>query len=263
MNCETQNKKPDVCEPLEKVGVKNLRTLVKVGSKDNIYKFVPRIEITVDLPAEKKGAHMSRLIESISEIAQQETFERHDTFEILERNILDQLEKRHPYTRGEINIDTELVVNKKTPVTKKPTHETHDIGVKLVKDHGKFRKTLKVKVLGNTVCPHAMQNTGKPHIQRAIAEIEIECDYNNKISLEQIINVAEKSFSSEVYTLLKTEDENSVVERMYANPRFVEDVTRAILKGCSRFKGCKIKARTTAQESIHRHDVIAEGFICT
>ena len=44
------------------------------------------------------------------------------------------------------------------------------------------------------------------------------------------------------------------------NPKFVEDVTRAILDSAKKkFEGCKIRAKTVSQESIHRHDVVAEG----
>jgi len=70
----------------------------------------------------------------------------------------------------------------------------------------------------------------------------------------------EGSFPSEVYALLKTEDEVYVVEKMFSNPKFVEDVTRQIIDSArKRFPGCVIKVKTISQESIHRHDVVAEG----
>jgi len=45
---------------------------------------------------------------------------------------------------------------------------------------------------------------------------------------------------------------------MFANPKFVEDVAREIFaKAKERFNG-KIHVRVISNESIHKHDVIAE-----
>jgi GTP cyclohydrolase IV len=141
--------------------------------------------------------------------------------------------------------------------------ETYAVEVKLVSENGGYRKVLKVAAAGNTVCPHAMNECdGKTHIQRAVGILEIETAYENEIDLEDMIDAVEDSFPSRVYTLLKTEDEKKVVADMFANPKFVEDVTRSILKNAKkRFSGCRIRAKTISEESIHRHDVIAEGFV--
>lgn len=84
-----------------------------------------------------------------------------------------------------------------------------------------------MRVIGNTACPHAMaNNNGKTHIQRAIGELEIRAPFEEEIPLEEMIDVVESSFSHPTYTLLKTVDENAVVQGMFANPKFVEDVAR-------------------------------------
>lgn len=262
---DTQENKPKIMEDLEKAGITNLRTLVMINWKGKEYRFVPRITITIDLEKKKKGIHMSRLIESIIETVEEETGERHSSIEELEKHILEHLKGKHTYKRGEIWMETELVVPRKTPVTRKQTMETHDVRIGVFNtnndgDNGKYGKILEVKVIGNTVCPHAIDNWGKTHIQRALGILEIRTDYDNEVELEDMIRCVEDSFSSEVYTLLKSEDEHWVVDRMFQNPKFVEDVTREILHHAKqRFKDCEIKARTISQESIHRHDVVAEG----
>jgi len=260
MNKETQEDKPAVSAKLERVGITNLRTLVKTGFGGHTYKFVPTFDIFIDLVEEKKGIHMSRLVESISEVVTEEAADQHKTFEGLERDIIEKLKEKHPFARAEVGLRTELVVEKKTPVSKKDTMETHDIAVKVIYNNNKFTKVLKVSVVGNTACPHSKENTDKPHIQRAVSELEVECDYDNEIGLEDLIDCVESAFSCEVYTLVKTEDENSMVKRIYENPKFVEDVTRGILDSAKkRFNGCSVRAKTVSQESIHRHDVVAEG----
>ncbi|MFH1403618.1 MAG: GTP cyclohydrolase, FolE2/MptA family [Candidatus Altiarchaeota archaeon] len=262
---DTQDEKPDVREDLHRVGVTHLRTIVQTEWRGHRYKFIPRIRLTVDLPKDRKGAHMSRLVEAITESIEEESGQVYGSLELLERRILERLLEKHPYTRGEVSFNTELVVERKTPKTGRKTMEAHDVFVTVIKENGVFKKKLKVRVVGNTVCPHSMENTGgKPHIQRAVAELTVESDISSDIPLESMIRVCEDSFSSPVYTLLKTEDEAKVVEDMYANPKFVEDVAREIIE-CARtqFKNANILARVTSMESIHRHDVMAEGRIQT
>jgi GTP cyclohydrolase IV len=260
MNKETQECAPEILKKLERVGIANLRVLVKTGFGGHMYKFVPSFDVFIDLRHDKKGIHMSRLVESISEIVTSKAAYQHETFENLERDIIEELASRHPFERAEVGLETALVVEKKTPVSKKDTMETHDVAVKTIYEGGKYKKILKVSVIGNTACPHSKENTGYPHIQRAVAELELCCDFDKKVGLNDLIDVVEASFSCPVYTLVKTEDENDIVRRIHDNPKFVEDVTRGILEGAKKkFVDCRIRTKTVSQESIHRHDVVAEG----
>ncbi|MBN2014110.1 MAG: GTP cyclohydrolase I FolE2 [Candidatus Altiarchaeota archaeon] len=256
-----QDKKPEIMERLGRVGVTGLKTIVMTNWKGRRYNFVPEIELTLDLDKERKGVHMSRLVESITECIEEEVEIRHGSLEEIEKNILEKLKGKHSFNHAEITMKTELVVPKKTPVTGKTTMETYGVEVTVSSDKGVYTKRLLVEVFGNTVCPHAMNKCeGKTHIQRAIGILEIETDYGNEIDLEDMIECVEDAFPSRVYTILKAEDEKQVVREMYENPRFVEDVTRGILNNAKkRFKNVKIRVKTISEESIHRHNVIAEG----
>jgi len=256
-----QDSKPEIREELERVGVCNLKTRVSTKWKGKRYKFVPIIELTIDLDKEKRGAHMSRLIESISENIEEETMSIHGSLEELGKKILAKLKQKHQYRRACISISTNLALERKTPVTQKKTMEVYDIKVLVESNNSRYEKTLEVAVTGNTLCPHAMNKTGgKSHIQRAISTLSINTDYEKEIALEDMIDLVEDCFPSQVYTLLKTEDEKHVVNKMFERPRFVEDLTRDILRRAKRkYKNSKIHVKTISEESIHRHDVIAEG----
>jgi len=260
---ETQEEIPEIRERLHRVGITNLRTIARINWKGKLYTFIPTFEITIDVPEEKKGIHMSRLVESItetmSEAVEEEIKEAHASLEELGLAIIRRLEKKHPHKRAEVWIKTQLIMERQTPASKKVTLETYDVEVGVIKEPEKVEKVLKVTVIGNTACPHAMANNqGKTHIQRAIATLEIRTDYDEEIPLEDMIDVVEGSFSSPTYTLLKTVDENAVVQNMYSNPKFVEDVAREIIfKARQRFKG-NVHVRVVSRESIHKHDVIAE-----
>ncbi len=258
---ETQEQKSSIEENLERVGVTNLQTVAKIERNGKEYTFIPDIEITIDLER-KRGVHMSRMIESISETVEEATMDLQTSISGLEKDILGRLDKKHDFERAEIKMDTELVTNEKTPVSKRDTYETHKVEIELINEDDEFRKSLKVEVIGSTACPHSKSNNeGKTHIQRALGVLEVETDYDNDIELEEMVSMVELSFSAETYTLLKTEDENYVVQKMYENPKFVEDVAREIIhRSKTKLNDCKIHAKCISQESIHKHDAVAEGW---
>ncbi len=264
---ETQENLPKFPLKLQKVGIKNLKTLIKIERYGREFRHIPTINIFMDLDKLKKGIHMSRLIESIAETLEEEVTEKHHSLEQIGQHILETLKEKHHFERAGIELESELPVYEKTPASKKDTIEIHTIYVQLVNEGETWTKTLRVSVLGNTACPHALSvSKGKErtHIQRATGVLEIETAFENEIELEDMVEVVEHSFSSKVYTLLKTEDESYIVDRMYENPLFVEDVCRNILALSSqRFKECIIRATCVSNESIHRHDVYAEGSVET
>jgi GTP cyclohydrolase I/GTP cyclohydrolase-4 len=44
------------------------------------------------------------------------------------------------------------------------------------------------------------------------------------------LEIVESSMSSEIYELMKRSDERAVVEKAHANPRFVEDCVREMVR---------------------------------
>ena len=89
-------------------------------------------------------------------------------------------------------------------------------------------------------------------------KIKIGYDRDDHIWLEDLIEMAEKCASSEIYPLLKREDEKYVTEHAYENPKFVEDVIRDIVSELN--KNPKInfyEVETEAFESIHNHNAWA------
>ena len=76
--------------------------------------------------------------------------------------------------------------------------------------------------------------------------------------LEELIDIAEKEASCEVYGILKRPDEKYVTERAYDNPKFVED------HGARRGDGAQPRRARRAYmvesenfESIHNHSAYA------
>ena len=123
-----------------------------------------------------------------------------------------------------------------------------------------MRKYLETSVIGNTLCPHSLEVTGgKTHIQRCELKLGLNVELDEDLLFEKLIDICEASFSAPTFTVLKTVDEAYLVEQMYANPMFVEDVSRQCL---DHVLGLGIEGRVlikaTSFESIHKHDAVAE-----
>ncbi len=264
---DTQDEQPKHRIQLKKVGVKNLKTFLMTKKGGLRHHIIAKVELTIDLPADTKGVHMSRLIESMAEVISDE-FSLHKSIEEIQIHILDSLRRRHFFNRAEIKFDFDFGYTSKTPVSGKRTWEVCDVTSVTVKENGKpFIHDISVRVTGNTVCPHSMVNNGgMTHMQRAIGTLRVIGTTDQVPSYGSMIEVIENSFSSRTYSLLKLEDEMHVTKQMYDNPLFVEDVCRGILQNASDTYKDRILdmfAEARSLESIHKHDVIAEGRIVT
>ncbi len=267
MVIDTQDEKPKHRIELKRVGVKNLKTFLITERSGLRHHIIPQVEMTIDLPAEMKGIHMSRLVESMTEVISDE-FSVHKSIEEIQIHILESLRERHAFNRGEIKFDFEFGYTSRTPVSKKRTWEICDVtAITVIENEKEVMHDVSVKVIGNTVCPHCMANNGGlTHMQRASGTLRIIGETNQIPTYGSMIDVIEKSFSSKTYSLLKLEDELYVTKQMHDNPLFVEDVCRNILqnaKDAFAEKNLEMFAEALSLESIHKHDVIAEGRIVT
>ena len=103
------------------------------------------------------------------------------------------------------------------------------------------------------------------HNQRGIGTLHIGCpeDCDEPIEATALLDIVESSMSSEIYELMKRPDELHVVEKAHANPRFVEDCVREMVRmATERFAGLGdaafVSARQENLETIHKHNVVAE-----
>jgi len=260
---DTQNEKPRHRIQLNKVGIKNLKTFLITERSGLRHHIIPTVEMTIDLPADLKGVHMSRFVESMTEVLSDE-FSVYKSVEDLQIHILEALQEKHHFSRGEVIFEFEFGYSSKTPVSKKRTWEVCDVTVKTVMEVDKpVWHDIAVKVTGNTVCPHCMANNdGLTHMQRACGTLRV-AGVNEEIpTFGSMIDIIENSFSSKTYSILKLEDEKYVTKQMHDNPLFVEDVCRNILQGAKEAyqdANLEVSAEARSLESIHKHDVIARG----
>jgi GTP cyclohydrolase-4 len=182
---------------------------------------------------------------------------------------------KHEYaTFSEVRAEADYFLNTIYPDGKKGSEPYKLVAEARVKRNDYIKKLIGVKVIGMTACPCAMQvvkkinvNTTYPvptHNQRNIGTLMLEVPHeNHSVDADDLIFIAEKSFSSPTYSLLKRKEEAELVIHAHRKPKFVEDVVRdmlgMVLKKYENLPDDVIViARSESEESIHKHNAFAE-----
>jgi GTP cyclohydrolase I len=236
---------------IDKVGVRGLRFPIQVRDKAHeLQNTVATIGLFVDLPKEFKGTHMSRFIEVLN---------AHGSVVHVDNitDILHALQRKLHATTSHLEMQFPFFLTKKAPVS----------GMESVMDYtARFEATASgrdidfvLTVIANvtTLCPcsKAISSYGA-HNQRG--EVTVRLRFRKSIWIEDVIALMEESASSELYSLLKREDEKAVTERAYENPVFVEDLVRNIalrLNAHPDVTWYRVEAENL--ESIHNHNAYA------
>ncbi len=237
-------------ETIDKVGVKNLKYPVVLEDRSRgLQKTVAEIDFFVELPHHYRGTHMSRFIEVLN------SYHQEDLIENLPR-ILATVKERLAADRAYISLKFPYFIEKKAPVTGITSLLCYEC-LFLASLSDEYELTIGVEVPVTTVCPCSKEISRQgAHNQRSVVTVLL--NYKDFIWLEEIVEYVESVASSEVYSLLKREDEKYVTEKGYENPQFVEDIVRdlsVLLKKDRRVTGFKISSENF--ESIHNHNAYA------
>ncbi|MEN8141666.1 MAG: GTP cyclohydrolase FolE2 [Thermodesulfobacteriota bacterium] len=116
---------------------------------------------------------------------------------------------------------------------------------------------LAVWVPITTLCPCSKEISAYgAHNQRA--EVHLQVKFDHFIWMEDLIRMAEKSGSCELYSLLKRPDEKFVTETAYENPMFVEDAVRKVAQAADQHPHITwFSVGVESFESIHKHSAYA------
>jgi GTP cyclohydrolase I len=165
---------------------------------------------------------------------------------------------------GYLKFDFKYFIDKLSPVTKVSAPMCYECSFEGILDNygeedEEYRFYLGVKVPVTTLCPCSKEiSKYGAHNQRAIVSAKITYPEDEHIWIEDLIRDIEKCASSELYPLLKREDEKFVTEKAYDNPKFVEDVLRDVVL---MFRKNEIidsfEVECESMESIHNHSAWA------
>jgi len=236
---------------IDKVGVRGLRFPIQVRDRARqVQDTVATLGMFVDLPQEFKGTHMSRFVEVLN---------AHGRVIHVENitDILHELQKKLHSATAHLEIEFPYFMSKQSPVTRRESLMDYVARFDAAACGHETDFVLTVKVNVTTLCPcsKAIAKYGA-HNQRG--EVTVALRFKKIIWIEEVIEMIEASASSELYALLKRQDEKAVTERAYENPVFVEDLVRNValrLNAHPLVTWYKVEAEN--QESIHNHNAYA------
>ena len=263
---------------LTRVGVTGVKKLVliKRPSKKNTMPLVVTMDLFVDLPAFQKGSHMSRNLELVSDIIDINLKKPVTDLESFCAQTAKQLLIKHEYaTFSEVKAEADYFMERKYPDGKTGLEPYKLVAEARAKKNGEVKKLIGVKVIGMTACPCArevIKTIGKynekdippTHNQRNITTLMIEVPGEDKtVDANDLIDIAENSFSSPTFGILKRAEEGEIVYKAHLNPKFVEDVVRDILSLIlKKYKNLPddviVVVKSESEESIHKHNAFAE-----
>ncbi|MBT3721301.1 GTP cyclohydrolase I FolE2 [archaeon] len=232
---------------INKVGIRNVKIPIIIEGKNN-HSTVGNISMYVNLPKNIKGTHMSRFLEILNQYRSCAL-----NYDMID-SILSKIQSTLDAKKAFIEIEFPIFIEKTAPSSKKKSIMDYSCKFIASKNKNKFELTTKIAVPINTVCPcsKAISKEGA-HNQRGIVSIHFKSKQH--IFFEDIIKAIEEEASCELYPLLKREDEKYVTEKAFANPKFVEDVTRDVaIKLKNNKKITEFKVETENFESIHNHN---------
>ncbi len=248
---DVQRGPAEVPIPLDRVGIKGIRLPLLVRDRERGRQHtVAEVELSVDLPADFKGTHMSRFVEALESWAGVLDY---GAFKVLLVDLARRLEAKNAH----LSFRFPYFARKAAPASGATGLLDYECLVSGELVGGAFTLTLGVNVPVMTVCPCSLAIAEQgAHSQRA--EVRIRCRGKGFVWLEELIEIAEAAGSSPVHPLLKREDEKWVTEAAFANPVFVEDVARSVaqaLAGHPRVAWYQVEVES--HESIHNHNAFA------
>ena len=271
---------------LTRVGVRGVKKPVTVhrpGHKPT--GVVARFDLFVDLPKTQKGTHMSRNLEALADILDEEVATEAPSLENLCRRVALRLLEKHDYaSHAYVKADADYFLTRTNPGGK-PSVEAYRLLAEAEARRGKGKakptttRRIGVEVVGMSACPCAMETVrhklvaqGKKvpadlpyitHNQRNRVTLRLDLPGDVDVEAAELVDLCEQGLSAPTYELLKRGDEGDLVLQAHRNPRFVEDVVREVLhRAAAHYRilgpSTALFVSSEAEESIHKHNAYAE-----
>lgn len=235
---------------IDEVGIKDLKHPIVFRDGDSVQHTIATVCMAVGLPADRKGTHMSRFVKLLNDEIEEISI---DTMPALLNNMTELLAAQE----GIIEFEFPYFLTKTAPVSGLKSKIDYSIHIQARRNQHEDKIFLSVTVPVTSLCPCSKEIAAySAHNQRS--HIIITVDEATRLSAYELIRIAEKQASSELYGLLKRSDEKFVTEHAYDHPKFVEDMVRDVareLRENAQVFGFFVE--TENFESIHNHSAYA------
>lgn len=239
---------------IDEVGIDNLRYPTTFVDGFLTQPGVANFKVTVRLPADLKGTHMSRMVDLVE--SNLRTVDPRDLHQACKSgaSALDASELR-------ISAAVPISIPVRAPASGRSSEQVHDVRVDAIHRDGQTTVGTTVSTEITTLCPcsKAISDYGA-HNQRSIVTATVwgagEGEDAYPVTATQIVAILRGSGSAAVVPLVKRPDERVLTMKAHDNPCFAEDVVRnasASLRGL----GVEHSVSVRNLESIHSHDAVA------
>jgi len=258
--------------PLQKVGIAG--KTVWVGLHDNNGGHLPfSARILVNLPASRRGIHMSRIEEVITELYGKKFTNLPEYAMLLAGKVL---EAQHA-SQISVTLNGSMPLIQQTPISRLNSIDSLDIScsVNLQKNDSQISRnvTIGAGIHHLTACPCTLnynqvlfERHDDPwpqatHSQRSRTELLVSPPTAELLpSYKELVTVLDEALHVS-RDLLKRPDETELVLKAHNNPQFAEDTVREVARAAGKKYGetlpheTRIQVNSTSLESIHIHDV--------
>ena len=266
---------PGIQTPIHQVGVENVEVPFKLEFKSGGYcQLDANVSMRTNLDAKTKGISMSRLLLTLKPYLDLPL--KHKLIQQILEDLRTNLETSSSFMKFEFRLPImrkSIKTENGFPIYYKCRFEGQLYKIKTNVEQGDvyswgdyFRFYQGVTIQYASYCPcsaelcgHLSKNNSKgyPHNQRSFADILVECDPENYIWLEDIIESVETKIKTLPYPVIKRIDEQEIARVAAENPMFVEDAIRAIGQALDNLPVRDWIVKCSHEESIHTHEAIA------
>jgi GTP cyclohydrolase IB len=237
---------------IDEVGVSGLRYPVTFDDGDVAQSGIADVEMTVALPADRRGTHMSRMVQAVdAHLKRVNPYELHPAFKAI-AGLLHAVDLRIAIAMG-------LATSVESPVSAHRGYQVHDLKLQGRLVNGAFRLQTSVTTDVTTLCPcsKVISEYGA-HNQRSKVSLSVhgEDDVPYPVTASELVQMIRASASCPVFPVVKRPDERAITMAAYDNPKFVEDLIRDLTLSC-RERGVPHQIEARNIESIHSHDAVA------
>jgi len=249
---DTQSGHDDRRLAIQLVGVRQVRYPLTLAVDGAAQTTPATWDLAVALAADRKGTHMSRFVAWLDQLSGPMDAPA------LAR-AFDEMLGRLQAEEGRVEAAFTFFLRKRAPVSGIPS--LLDYQGRWIAERQKGRTTLwaEVTVPVKTLCPCSKEISDYgAHNQRSAVTLRVEVREQDPLAWGELVRFAEDNASSEIWPLLKREDEKWVTERAYENPKFVEDLVRDVALAVERDPRVgRYVVEVENFESIHNHSAHA------
>ncbi|MFF2819005.1 GTP cyclohydrolase I FolE2 [Kitasatospora cineracea] len=237
---------------IDEVGISGLRYPVCFDDGSLRQDGIADLTVTVRLPHDRRGTHMSRMVALVHEHLQQ--FDPRQLPQVLKAGA-DLLDVSSLTVTVSMPIGTLVTA----PSSGVGSWQVHDVSIGGHLDGGEAAVVTNVTCEVTSLCPcsKAISDYGA-HNQRSRVSLAItgRCDNPYPLSVYDAVELLRGCASAPVVPLVKRPDERTLTMEAYDHPVFVEDMARDISLAC-REREFVHSVSVRNLESIHSHDAIA------